>query len=90
MAEVFLSKPDETTLSRLDPGAQKEVARVISLLEDDSFREYNKADLCLIEDAKRVWNLSVGRIWLAFIEEDDGSITVVHLSVLSLLRTPKV
>ena len=88
MAKVSLSEPDEVTLLRLGPGEQKEVARAISLLEDDWFRERNKVDLYLIEDGVRVWNLSAGRIWLAFVEESDGSITMVHLSLLSRFVAP--
>lgn len=86
MAEIALSEHDEISLSGYDPDTQKEVARVIDLLEDDWFREHNKVDLVLTEDEKKVWNLSVGRIWLAFVEEDDGSITVVHLTLLSVFR----
>ena len=86
MADVFLSEPDEIYLKTLDPGTQQEVARVMSLLEDDSFREHNKADLCIVEDGMRLWYLCVGRIWLAFVKESDGSITVVHLSIQSLFR----
>lgn len=82
MADVQISEPDEIRIKKMSPGEQEEVARAISLLEDDEFREYNKVDLCLVEDGMRVWNLSVGKIWMAFVEEEDGSVTVVHLNIL--------
>lgn len=87
MAEVFLSEPAENELRGLSPGNQQDVARAISFLEDDGFRQQNKVDLCLIEDRKEIFALVVGIIWLGFYEDNDSSIKVIHLSVRSRFRS---
>lgn len=86
MAEVFLSKSSEDILIGLSPSDQKEVARALSFLEDDTFRSQNRIDLILIEDGERIFALVVGIIWLAFYEGNEKSIKVVHLSMRSRFR----
>lgn len=86
MSKAYLARQTEDELRKLSPGDQREVARVISLLEDDVFREYNKIDLVLIESGFKVWSLCVGVVWLAFVEEGDGSVKVAHLCLLSRFR----
>ena len=86
MAEVFLSKSSEDILIGLSPSDQKETARALSFLEDDTFRNQNIIDLVLVEDGERILALVVGIIWLAFYEDNKGSIKVVHLSVRSRFR----
>lgn len=86
MASITLSYSAEDELRRLRPSERQEVDRALSFLEDDAFRDGNKIDLALDEGSLAVWALVIGRIWLAFVEEHDGSCTVVHLSLLSLFR----
>ena len=88
MGEIFFSAFAENELRNFDPDDQQQVARVISLLEDDSFRRYNKTDLILIENGYDVWSICVGRIWLAYIEEDASTVKVVHISLLSRFLAP--
>lgn len=87
MSKASLVRQAEDELKALSPGEQREVARVISLLEDDNFRKFSKIDLVLIEDGFKIWGLCSGIVWLAFVEEDDdGSVKVVHLCLLSRFR----
>ncbi len=86
MSKVFFSALAENELRSFGPDDQEQVARVIDLLKDDSFREYNKTDLILIENGYDVWGVCVGRIWLAFMEEDSNVVKVVHISMLSRFR----
>ncbi len=88
MSNIFLSKLAESELRDFDPDDRKQVARVISLLEDESFRSYNKMDLILIEDGYDVWSICVGIIWLAYIEDVANIVKVVHISLLSRFRAP--
>ena len=83
MSKAFFSALAENELRSFNPDDQRQVARVISLLEDDSFRRYNKTDLILIENGYDVWSICVGRIWLAFTEDDTSTVKVVHISLLS-------
>lgn len=83
MANISLSHRAEEELIGLSPSDQKEVARALSLLKDDLFRGQNKIDLVLVEDEERIFALVVGIIWLAFYEDSNESINVVHLSVRS-------
>lgn len=86
MADVLLCESAKQTLKTLDPSNQKEVARVISFLEHDELREGTKVDLNLVENDFPVCALVFGRMWLAFVEERDGAITIVHISVRSRFR----
>lgn len=88
MSEIFFSALAENELVSFDPDDQEQVARVITLLEDNSFRRYNKTDLILIENGYDVWSICVGRIWLAFVEEDASTVKVVHISLLSQFSAP--
>ena len=54
MATVWFSEPAENELSRFAYEDQQHVARAISLLEDDSYRERNKLDLNLIEQGYNI------------------------------------
>lgn len=90
MADAFLSELAETELRNFDPEDQQQVARVILLLENDNFRIYNKTDLVLIENGYDVWSINVGKVWLAFVEEDDNSVKIVHIHLLSRFRAPNM
>ena len=90
MGDVFFSALAENELKNFDPDDHQLVGRVISLLEDDVFRKHNKTDLILIENDYDVWSICVGRIWLAFVEEDDSIVKVVHISMLSRFRAPNL
>ena len=87
MGSIFLSAVAENGLRNFDPDDKQLVARVISLLEDDSFRKDNKTDLVLIEDGYDVWSTCVGRVWIAYIEEDASTVKIVHITMLSGFRT---
>lgn len=87
-SRIFFSALAENELRSFNPDDQVQVARVISLLEDESFRKYNKTDLILIEEGHDVWSVCIGRIWLAYIEDNGSTVKVVHISLLSRFETP--
>jgi len=87
LAKVFLSEPAEEELRKLSPRDQEEVARAMSFLEDDGFRDQNKVDLCLREDNFQIYALLSGTVWLAFYTNTGGTVNVVHLSMHSRFRS---
>jgi hypothetical protein len=86
LAQVFLAKTPKTILKSYGPVDQETVGWAISVLGDDAAREANKIDLALVEDGMKVWAFIPGSVWLGFVERPDGSVVVVHLSVLSRFR----
>jgi hypothetical protein len=86
LAHVFLTETSKTILKTYSPVDQGTVAWAISVLEDDATREANKIDLSLVEDGMKVWAFISGSVWLGFVERPDGSVVVIHLSVLSRFR----
>jgi len=86
LAHVFLAKTPKAILKSYSPVDQGTVAWAISVLEDDATREANKIDLALVEDGMKIWAFTPGSVWLGFVELPDGSVVVIHLSVLSRFR----
>ena len=88
MAKVYLADPVNELLKNFSPVDLWAVDRAIGFLEDDSTRESDKIDLALVENGYKVWGLQVGNVWLAFVETDNDSVTVVHVSLVSRFRYP--
>lgn len=89
MNKYHLTEWASTELARMHPDDQALAVRVLDILGQDShLRDSSKFGLNLRERGKTVWGFTVARVWIAFIEESDGSITVIHLSLLSRFRTP--
>lgn len=86
MARAFLSRTAEETLRSYSPGDQQLAARAIAFLENDETREADRVNLFLVEDDLRVWGLFVGSVFLAFVEDRGGDVTVIHVSLLSRFR----
>jgi len=73
----------------MNPDERKLVVGVLRLLEDDIKRDTGKFNLCYSqEDGKPTWGFAESIIWVAFAEEDDGTITIVHVTLISRFRTP--
>lgn len=88
MAKAFIADSVNELLKNYSPVDLWAVDRAIVFLEDDSTRESNKMDLVRVEDGYKVWGLQVGKVWLAFVETDNDSVTVVHVSLVSRFRYP--
>jgi len=86
MATAWFSEPAENELKRFIYEDQQHVAKAISLLEDDSYRERNKLDLNLIEEGYNIYSLIVGTVWVGFHEDTDENICVDWVSLRSRFR----
>ena len=88
-SKVQATDPVKKILSLMNPDERKSVVRVLYLLEDDVRRDTGKFDLYYQQqDKKPTWGFTEGIVWIAFVEEDDGMITVIHASLLSRFRAP--
>jgi len=75
-------------LAKMRPDDQGVVVRVLDILGNArDLRDSSKLDLALPpEQGKTVWGVRMGGVWVAFIEEDGGSLTIIHLTMLSRFR----
>lgn len=88
MSKYQLTDFASAELARMHPDDQGVVVRVLDILgKDCRLRDSSKFDLRLPpEEGKTVWGFRMGRVWVAFIEEDDSGLSVIHLTMLSRLR----
>ncbi len=88
MAEAWLSESQTEFLSQAyGPEDLEQVDRAILLLEDNRYRDENRYDLLLLsDDGKPVWAIEIGPVFLAFVEEDNGTVNIVHVSMKSRFR----
>jgi hypothetical protein len=85
--KIQVTDPVKKILRFMSPDERKEVVRVVRLLEDDIRRDTSKFNLyCDQKDGKPTWGFTEGIVWIAFVEEDDGTITVIHATLLSRFR----
>jgi len=85
--KVQTTDPVKDILRFMNPDERKLVVGVLRLLEDDVRCDADKFDLYYQQqDKKPTWGFTKGIVWVAFVEEDDGTITVVHASLLSRFR----
>ena len=82
---IWLSDPAKQELISFSSEDKEKVSEAISFLEDANYREQNKIDLVLIEESYKIWGLVVGRVWLAF-HEDNPDICVDWVSLRSRFR----
>jgi len=64
---------------------RKLVAGVLALLEDDDWRDTNKKDFGLIQ-GEQTWAIAEIRVTIVFVEESDGTITVIFVNMRSRFR----
>lgn len=83
---TWLSQSAKQELKSFSQENKGKVSEAISLLEDNNYREQNKVDLCLIEEGYNIWSLVVGRVWLAFHEDNHRDICVDWVSLRSRFR----
>ena len=63
----------------MHPSDRKAVAGVLSVLENDYWRDTNKIYFPLI-DGVQTWAIAEGGFTIAFVEEEDGTISVLFLN----------
>ena len=83
---IWLSESAKQELKSFSNDNKNNVAEAVALLSDDSYREKNQIDLCLIENGCKMWALVAGRVWLAFHEDTNGDICVDWVSLRSRFR----
>ena len=87
--KVELTDSVKEILRQLRPEERTLVFGALLLLGDDHARDTEKFNLIMpAEDGKPTWGFADGRVWVAFVEEDNGKITVVHVSIQSRFRPP--
>jgi len=88
MSKYQLTDFASVELARMHPDDQSIVVRVLDILgEDRHLRDSSKFDLYLPpEQGRTTWGLRMGMVWVAFIEEDDSGLSVIHLTMLSRFR----
>ena len=87
--KVHLTDSAESELEALNPNDRQTVVGVLKRLEINRYRHNEKYDLYYNQDeygGDPVWGLEAGSVFVAFVEESDGAITVVHLSLRSRFR----
>jgi hypothetical protein len=86
-AKVQVSEPVKELLRTFDPDERSLVVGVFRLLEDDLRRDTTKFDLCLPNpDGKPSWGFATGKVWVGFVENDDGTVTIISATILSKIR----
>lgn len=89
--KIHISEPVRDILEQLAPDAQALLLGAFKLLQDELVRDTQKFDLNRpTEDGKVTWGIAAGRAWIAFVEEDDDSVTVIHGSILSRFQPPRI
>lgn len=84
---IQLTVPVEEILRTMTPAERKTIVGVIRLMDNDGIRNVRKRNLYLPGDEQKpTWQFSESIVWLAFVEEDDGKIMVVHASLVSKFR----
>jgi hypothetical protein len=88
MSKYQLTDFASAELARMHPDNQSVVVRVLDILgEDHSLRDSSKFDLNLPpEQGRTIWGIRMGRVWIAFIEENDSGLSIIHLTMLSRFR----
>jgi hypothetical protein len=72
-------------IKKMHPSDRNEVARVLSVLENDYWRDTNKIYFGII-DGEQTWAVAEGGFTVAFVEEEGGTIFICYLSKRSRFR----
>lgn len=65
-----------------DPSDRRLIAGVFALLEDDYWRDTQKVDFGTIQ-GEQTWAIAASRVTVVFVEESDGTITVIFVNMRS-------
>ena len=83
--KIYVSEEIKNLLRQMHPNDRQRVGGVFSRLEDDHWRDVNKIDFGKVDD-DQLWGIVYDLINLTFIEEENGQISVVHISARSRFR----
>ena len=87
MASGKVQVPEEikNLLRQLHPNDRQRVIGVLSRMENDQWREAIKIDFGELEDVQ-LWGVVHDLSNVTFVEEDDGTVTIVAISARSRFR----
>jgi RNA-splicing ligase RtcB len=83
---IQISQSAETVIKSFNREDQEKVNQIMSLLEDENFRELNKIDLCLEENGYKIWAMTYGPVWVAFHNIKSNDICVDWVTIKSKFR----
>jgi hypothetical protein len=72
-------------IKQMHPADRAEVNRVLSVLENDYWRDTNKIYFGVV-DGNETWAIAEGGFTIAFVEEDDGTIFVCYVNPRSKMH----
>lgn len=72
-------------INKMHPSDRAAVSRVLSVLEDDYWRDTNKIYFGII-DGDETWAIAEGGFTIAFVEEEEGTIFVCYLNKRSKMH----
>lgn len=82
---IHIPDPVRDVIESFDPSERKLVAGVLALLEDNYWRDTKKIDFGLIK-GEQTWAIAESRVTVVFVEENDGTITVIFINMRSQLH----
>jgi hypothetical protein len=83
--KIHITDPVTEVIKNLDPNDRKLVVGVLSLLEDDNWRDIEKIDFGIIH-SEQTWAVAASRVTVVFVEESDGTITVILVNMRSRMH----
>ena len=83
--KINIPEPVQDIIESLHPNERSLVAGVFALLGDDLWRDTHKRYFGLIHD-EETWAIAESRVTVAFIEENDGSITIMYVNMRSKMH----
>jgi hypothetical protein len=83
--KIHITDPVTEVIKSLDPNDRKLVVGVLSLMEDDAWRDVEKIDFGII-DGEQAWAVAASRVTVVFIEEANDTITVILVNLRSRFR----
>lgn len=83
--KIHIPDPVSEAIQSFDPSDRSLIAGVLALLEDDYWRDTRKIDFGLIQ-GEQTWAIAESRVTIVFVEESDGTITVIFVNMRSRFR----
>lgn len=80
--KIHIPDPVAEAIQSFDPSDRKLVAGVFALLEDDYWRDTEKISFGIINE-EQTWAIAASRVTIVFVEEIDGTITVIFVNMRS-------
>lgn len=80
--KIHIPDPVAEAIKKFDPSDRSLIAGVFALLEDDDWRDTQKIDFGTIH-GEQTWAIAASRVTVVFVEESDGTNTVIFVNMRS-------